>query len=676
MKLREITTIGLACSLSLAGQEVDHIGHSHHKHHHNDKHRVMEATDGRFGTSRVTDARRLVLPNEEGAFSFVVFGDRTGGPPDGVSVLADAVRDVNLLEPDLVMTVGDLIQGYNRDEEWMRDMKEYRGIMDELLCPWFPVAGNHDIYWRGPDGMKAPEGEHEGSYEKHFGPLWYAFEHKNCWFVVLYSDEGDPETGRKGIHEPECQTMSDEQFAWLKQTLEKASGADHVFLFLHHPRWLGGDYGDDWNKVHEELKQAGNVSAVFAGHIHRMRFDPKDGINYVTLATTGGHMPGENPVAGYLHHFDVVTVRKDQIAYAALPVGEVMDVREVSGDLIAEAAELGALPLRVDEAIEVGDSAIDRTVRLTVANPASRPVEMTVGGSSADSRWSFTPEHTHLQLAPGEERELSFRIRRPARSLDEWLRLPELFATMDLLAEGCRYTLPERRVALPVDLKFAKDSVNRAMSFDGSSDHVAVDSDKVVLGEELTLECWFKARSFADRTGLVTKTEGSGFGIFVNGGRPTFSVHAGGKYRSARANSPLLKTGRWHHVAGVFDGREVRLYVDGKLVDSAPARGKRRRNELPLVVGGDVDGKGRGTSLFSGWIDGVRLSRGARYTGAEFAPERRLTRDDAAVLLLQMDHEFSDLCIDDSGRGNHGKLRGRPVLEVVGSVSGTASPGN
>ena len=29
--------------------------------------------------------------------------------------------------------------------------------------------------------------------------------------------------------------------------------------------------------MHAELVKAGNVSAVFAGHIHRMRYDPKDG---------------------------------------------------------------------------------------------------------------------------------------------------------------------------------------------------------------------------------------------------------------------------------------------------------------------------------------------------------------------------------------------------------------
>ena len=50
-----------------------------------------------------------MLPVEEDAFTFAVFGDRTGGPADGVKVLAEAVRDANLVEPDLVMTVGDLV---------------------------------------------------------------------------------------------------------------------------------------------------------------------------------------------------------------------------------------------------------------------------------------------------------------------------------------------------------------------------------------------------------------------------------------------------------------------------------------------------------------------------------------------------------------------------------------
>ena len=99
---------------------------------------------------------------------FAVFGDRTGGPAAGISVLREAVADVNLIEPDFVMTVGDLIDGYNETPEWMRQMEEYTSSMDKLLMPWFPVAGNHEVYWRG-EGER-PAREHEKNYEMHFGP--------------------------------------------------------------------------------------------------------------------------------------------------------------------------------------------------------------------------------------------------------------------------------------------------------------------------------------------------------------------------------------------------------------------------------------------------------------------------------------------------------------------------
>ncbi|GMU82633.1 MAG: hypothetical protein AMXMBFR47_25040 [Planctomycetota bacterium] len=641
------------------------IGHTRHHHHANAPHpKTSDAS--RFTTNRTGLA--LPLPTEQDAFTFVVFGDRTGGPATGVSVLADAVRDTNLLEPDFVITVGDLVEGYNAEEAWLTQMREYRSIMDHLLCPWFPVAGNHDVYWRGPSD-KRPAGENEKLYEMHFGPLWYAFEHKNSWFVVLFSDEGNPTTGEKNFNKPDCQKMSPEQFEWLGATLKKAKGADHVFLFLHHPRWLKANYGDDWDRVHELLKSAGNVTAVFAGHIHKMRYDgPRDGIEYVTLATVGGGQSGVAPEAGYLHQFHVVTVRKQQVALAALPVGEVMDVREITGRLMEECGALAKLPVKIAPQLQfAGDRSVDAEIATTISNPASRPIEVTLTLDSDDSRWRYGPDHVHAVLEPGAARDFRFKVDRGAGAVDDSLRPLDLIVDIDYLAEGHRYAIPTRRIEVPAGLKSLRPAAPAEeawLRLNGRDECLQVESGDISLPSgPMTLECWMNARAFSGRTGLVTKTESSDYGIFVSDGTPAFSIHVGGSYAEVKGEPRSLSAGAWHHIAGVYDGAQVRLYVDGRLVKSLDRKGERKTNKLPLTIGADVTREGGATSFFDGAIDAVRLSDVARYSGERFTPARRLPTDDDAVLLLNMDGLVGPWLLDESAAAVVVRRVGRPRIE-------------
>lgn len=646
----------------------DNIGHDRHLHRHNERHPTVLDIE-RFTTSR--DGASLRLPVENDAFTFAVFGDRTGGPAGGVSVLADAVRDVNLLEPDFVMTVGDLIEGYNGASKWLHQMHEFKAIMDELICPWFPVAGNHDIYWRGK-GEK-PEGEHEAAYERHFGPLWYAFEHKACWFIVLYSDEGDPETGLKDFHKAECQRISDEQYRWLEQTLRKSAGAPHVFLFLHHPRWLGGNYGDDWDRVHALLKAAGNVTAVFAGHVHYMRYDTRDDIHYVTLATTGGHQSGRVPSTSWLHHYDLVTVRDSQIALAAVPVGEIRDVREITGEVADETSRLSRLQPTLSGAIEVAsDGAASGTLRLELTNPVTRPIDATLTFSSRDSRWRFAIDHRHEVLMPGASTMVECEVRRAGASLDDDFEPPTAALAIDYLARTHRYPVPSSEIELPLQVTLddpVSPVADGVLALDGQGDSLRIDSAALELPADgpLTVECWMLAQSFGQRVGLVSKTEQSEFGIHVSGGRPSFLVFLGDSYVTATTPEAVLTPGRWHHLAGVRDGKQARLYIDGKLVATSEGDGMRRRNSLPLFIGADVDGKGKATSHFTGRIDEVRISRAARYRGDRFEPQRRHESDAATALLLHMDRQHGPWTADSSGSQAHARRRGDARIERSGA---------
>jgi hypothetical protein len=654
-RLKKSIATGLFCLVSVAGLPTisfAHDGDEGHSHEHQ--------TNDSFYTTRES-TQVLPLANEEDAFHFVVYGDRTGGVPAGLKVLEQAVKDTNLLSPDLVMTVGDLIQGYNEKPEWMRQMAEYKEIMNELDVRWFPVAGNHDVYWRGKG--EAPQGQHDSNYEEHFGPLWYTFRHKNAGFVVLYSDEGDPVTNQKAFNVGKLQRMSDKQLEFLSEALKQHQELDHVFVFLHHPRWIGGGYtGSNWDTVHDMMKQAGNVSAVFAGHIHHMRYDgPKDGIEYYTLATTGGHLSAEIPGAGYLHHLNVVTVRPDDISVASLPVGAVMDPTEFTPEFVDEVNEARKVRpvITKSELLLNTDGSAAGQVVVSINNPSPRDMDITASIGSASRDWLSSLDHDHMTLAAGATETFTVKLRRIADDTATWT-IPRVELDRVYIGENTRIELPS--VSTPVKLQLAavpadyfSGENNQCLEVKSERSAIRVDSDTLALPSgPFTVEAWLNPSQTEGMRGAIAKTQSSEFAIFSDEGVPQFDVNLDGKYYSAKAKDKLT-VDEWTHVAGVFDGESVRIYVDGKQISSVAAKGTRKTNPYPLFVGADPDNAGQPTRSFLGKIDEVRITAEAIYTG-DFEPARRLVPTEKTRLLLHLDRTLGPYVLDHSPAAGMGTL--------------------
>jgi len=184
--------------------------------------------------------------------------------------------------------------------------------------PLFLVLGNHDGESRAPGGKDAdmpawsaqlrttyfPNPVPDMFYSGNTRQSYYAWTWGSALFIVL-----DPYTftpSPRGTADNWNRTLGDEQYQWLKQTLEK-SDAQWKFVFIHqlvggagkdgrggaeaapYYEWGGqntdGTWGFDqnrsgWGQPIHQLLVAHHVNAVFHGHDHLFVKQDLDGIVY------------------------------------------------------------------------------------------------------------------------------------------------------------------------------------------------------------------------------------------------------------------------------------------------------------------------------------------------------------------------------------------------------------
>jgi hypothetical protein len=156
-------------------------------------------------------------------------------------------------------------------------------------------------------------------------------------------------------------------------------------------------------------------------------------------------------------------------------------------------------------------------------------------------------------------------------------------------------------------VSFTNGMVGQAFSLDGTSSYVSIpDSPSLdTLTTSITIEAWIKVNQFPDGnwTAIVTKGDSSWrLHRYWNGS--TISFGTTGPSNGDLAGNKNVNDGQWHHVAGVYDGTNKFLYVDGTLDVSAPATGSIAQNNYPVCIGENAEQTGR---IWNGLIDEVSI---------------------------------------------------------------------
>ncbi len=280
--------------------------------------------------------------DEAGKFTFAIFSDLNGGERPGVFDVA--VAELALLRPELIMSVGDLIDGGTEDRAQLaREWDDFDARASKSIAPVFHVGGNHDLTNQVMRDV----------WTERYGQRYYHFVYKDVLFLILdtedYSDDRmreiyearaaalevgagpDPEAAlaMEYYRMPERITgeVGSEQSEYVRAVLATYPDVRWTFLFMHKPVWLRDDE-PDFAAIEDAL--TGRPYTLFNGHLHNFGRTTKHGRDYITLGTTGGSQNRNSEDA--FDHVTLVTVAEDGPTIGHIRLD---GMRDIEGDIPA-----------------------------------------------------------------------------------------------------------------------------------------------------------------------------------------------------------------------------------------------------------------------------------------------------------------------------------------------------
>lgn len=273
--------------------------------------------------------------SEEGKFTFALFSDLTGGERSGVFDVA--VEQLRLLRPELIVNVGDLIEGGDADREQLNSQWDtFDARANRARAPVFYVGGNHDL-----TGVELRQ-----IWDERFGRKYYHFIYRDVLFLVLDTEDNPPDfqryihrirleaieiadtqgwdafhTSEYGqLEERKSGRISAEQAGYFQQVINDHPHVRWTFVLMHKPAWERPDE-EHFSIIETALN--GRPYTVFHGHVHAYQHEIRHGRDYIRLGTTGGsHTPGK-PMS--VDHVSLVTVSESGVDIANLRLSGIFD---------------------------------------------------------------------------------------------------------------------------------------------------------------------------------------------------------------------------------------------------------------------------------------------------------------------------------------------------------------
>jgi hypothetical protein len=156
------------------------------------------------------------------------------------------------------------------------------------------------------------------------------------------------------------------------------------------------------------------------------------------------------------------------------------------------------------------------------------------------------------------------------------------------------------------DPQFVAGMVDGAIELDGVDDYVDCGNAELLdITGEMTVAAWVKVDLFDKNWQAIVTHGDSSWRIHRSSGSDNVAWGTSGASPADITGTTNVNDGQWHHIAGVFDGAQKFLYVDGAVDASADFTGTINSSAIHSVnIGENNQATGR---YFTGLIDDVRI---------------------------------------------------------------------
>ncbi|MFH2094836.1 MAG: BNR-repeat neuraminidase N-terminal domain-containing protein [Bacteroidota bacterium] len=155
---------------------------------------------------------------------------------------------------------------------------------------------------------------------------------------------------------------------------------------------------------------------------------------------------------------------------------------------------------------------------------------------------------------------------------------------------------------------------NNCLQFHNISTDIATYNNTAALNptDVITVEAWINASGWRTNIweGSIAGKDGwsagnTGYMLRCGeGGDLSFNISIGGTWAEARTTTNPMVTGTWYHVAGVYNGSSVKIYINGTEAASVATSGSISTSSQNLLIGNCPADNNR---YFNGYIDEVRI---------------------------------------------------------------------